>query len=203
MHSLLHDLTNLQQFGGETGQQSPMQQSTRGLLMYGLPLATPFFLGFIPAAVQLSFMTASLLGVCLTLSLKSPSVRAFLKLTPLPKPVATKIRFMDTVGKVATPAIPKQRLTPFRKIQESVKDMRPSKLAERLRGVKDGIDKGLASSNGPIASMFKPTSEAEKRKAVRERNVSAREKKRDADAAKDKERELREIRNARMRKKPS
>lgn len=50
--------------------------------MYGLPLLTPVFIGFAPAAIQLTFASAAVLSLVTTTLLRNPTTRAMLKLTP-------------------------------------------------------------------------------------------------------------------------
>lgn len=70
---------------------SEATKKMRALFMYVLPLLAPLFIGFQPAAIQLSFFFASLLSFATVLLIRTPASRKYLNIAPIVKRAATNI----------------------------------------------------------------------------------------------------------------
>lgn len=74
----------------------------RQLMMYGLPVLSVIFIGYAPAAVQISFAAAAGLSLITTSLLRTPAVRSYLKLAPkvkrAPKPAGPESPYKGTIN---------------------------------------------------------------------------------------------------------
>lgn len=82
-----------------------MSMKLRSALMWGLPSLSFIFVGFAPAAIQLSFAVAGFLSLGTSVAFKSPVMRKFLRMEPQPvkpktaSPLSPRSRVIDTTAK--------------------------------------------------------------------------------------------------------
>lgn len=94
----------LSQTGGETGAMKQMSGLQKKFLFYILPFIAVLFTVAQPAAVQLSFFTASSLGMLQARLLRSNSVREWFGLSPIVVNAAPSgSRTIDTTARVNRP----------------------------------------------------------------------------------------------------
>lgn len=82
----------LRKLGGEMGSAAINSPRMRAALMWGLPFLSFTVVTFAPAGIQLSFCVASFMSVCTSAAMRSPNVRATLRMEPLePRPQMVSI----------------------------------------------------------------------------------------------------------------
>lgn len=91
-------------------------------------------------------------------------------------------------------------MTPIRKVQNFVGELRVRKLLAKARKVQDDVGDSLAGDGSVLGNMFRSKTAAEKKKENLKYTLARRENKRAVEVAKEEERAFQEMRRQRLRR---